>query len=121
MVDDLEAMIAENDEAYGKATSLRQIKIRVLNANFNRHDSSLNMATRRKNLKGGNSTFIELPGPLKKLKCLLNIKNNDQLCFVWSVSLILILDSCDFAPGGQEHEQGVKVQGVFSHAQSFLA
>ena len=33
----------------------------------------------------GGSSYIELPAELKKRNCLLNIKNDDQLCIVWCI------------------------------------
>ena len=46
--------------------------------------SEIAIMTTKYNPMGG-SSYIELPAELKKRNCLLNIKNDDQLCIVWCI------------------------------------
>ncbi|EFA11742.1 hypothetical protein TcasGA2_TC005292 [Tribolium castaneum] len=34
---------------------------------------------------GNNSSFVEVPNFIKKKHCIINVQNNDQFCFLWSV------------------------------------
>jgi hypothetical protein len=40
---------------------------------------------RRKPLKG--NSYIELPKPLALKKCIVNVKNTDDQCFKWDISV----------------------------------
>jgi hypothetical protein len=80
-------IISEYEELYsfeGEFT-LYDITIRLTPIQFT-NKICLNRQTRlNKQRTGGSSSYAELPIVLKRLKCLLNIKNNDNMCLVWCI------------------------------------
>lgn len=78
-----ELMFTIDNYDFGEEAILHNIVVRVYNVGFS-NNMCVNRVTRSKTLTGGNATFIELPGVLKKLRCLLNVQNKDNMCFVWS-------------------------------------
>jgi hypothetical protein len=48
---------------------------------------------------GSSSSFIETPEWLHAKRCVINVRNDDQKCFVWSVLACLLYDKCNVNPG----------------------
>jgi hypothetical protein len=60
------------------------------------------LITRYLSKAGSSSSFVETPEWLHAKRCVINVHNEHQNCFVWSVLASLLYDKCNVNPGRME-------------------